>query len=182
MTVVQDETAWMEYAACRGKATDLFFPSKDDVYRAKRVCSGCPVIRECRDYAIRNECEGVWGGTTDEERESGHWRAPHPTQLDPPPETRLGKVVDETARALGEHPWMLRGSSRRVPLVHHRQVAFAVCRRITGASLPTIGREFRRDHTTVMHGIQRVESDPHLSQLADRITAEVMALPNEASA
>jgi hypothetical protein len=37
---------------------------------AKAVCRTCPVIEKCLDYALSaREAEGVWGGTTQQERE-----------------------------------------------------------------------------------------------------------------
>ncbi len=37
---------------------------------AKRICRACPIIAECRAYALRNaEPWGVWGGMTLAERE-----------------------------------------------------------------------------------------------------------------
>ena len=39
-----------------------------------------------------------------------------------------------------------------------RQVAMWLARHATPCSLPEIGRAFDRDHTTVMHGIERVEA------------------------
>ena len=38
-----------------------------------------------------------------------------------------------------------------------RQVAMYLIRTMTNLSLPEIGREFDRDHTTVMHGLKKVE-------------------------
>lgn len=38
-----------------------------------------------------------------------------------------------------------------------RQVAMWLCRHVTPCSLPTIGRAFSRDHTTVEHAIKRVD-------------------------
>jgi WhiB family redox-sensing transcriptional regulator len=50
----------------------LFFPlapSADQERRAKAVCAGCPVVMECRVYALRvGEREGIWGGLTPKER------------------------------------------------------------------------------------------------------------------
>lgn len=54
----------------------------------------------------------------------------------------------------------------RVDLLSHRrlidharprQVAMWLARRVTSHSLPQIGRAMDRDHTTIMHGIRRVE-------------------------
>jgi WhiB family redox-sensing transcriptional regulator len=63
---------WMAAAACSGLSTDLFHPSVGDKAtsaQAKKVCRGCPVILDCRRYAIvNNERLGVWGGMTIKER------------------------------------------------------------------------------------------------------------------
>lgn len=55
----------------------------------------------------------------------------------------------------------LRGRSRERPLVEYRQITMAAIRRLTPLSLPAIGREFYRDHTTVIHAIERVEGGRH---------------------
>lgn len=69
---------WQVEAACRGMASALFFhpwgergPSRDErVRKAKQVCSGCPVIDECRRHALQvHEQYGVWGGLSEEERQ-----------------------------------------------------------------------------------------------------------------
>ena len=39
------------------------------VARALRICDGCPVRQQCLDFAVRSgEKDGIWGGTTPEER------------------------------------------------------------------------------------------------------------------
>ncbi|MFI7691731.1 WhiB family transcriptional regulator [Nonomuraea sp. NPDC049655] len=67
--------SWQERAACRGEDLTLFFgadgergEAKDRRERvAKAVCSGCPVRRECLDYALSvPEKYGVWALTEDE--------------------------------------------------------------------------------------------------------------------
>ncbi|MCI0386399.1 WhiB family transcriptional regulator [Streptomyces sp. CNQ085] len=66
---------WRESAACRGEDPELFFPigdgglARQQTARARAVCLGCPVMPQCRDWAVRSgETEGVWGGTTAAER------------------------------------------------------------------------------------------------------------------
>lgn len=45
----------------------------DDLLEAKRVCRTCPIMMECRAYAIRNEERlGVWGGTDRWDRGYNH--------------------------------------------------------------------------------------------------------------
>jgi WhiB family redox-sensing transcriptional regulator len=61
---------WMERAKCRGAAPSEFFPSDGTgVETAQRVCDGCPVRRDCLEYALRHRIEhGVWGGASERER------------------------------------------------------------------------------------------------------------------
>jgi WhiB family redox-sensing transcriptional regulator len=74
--IVQE--TWHLKAACRGPASALFFPPslperRDDremrEFDAKCICLGCPVQRECLDFALRvREPHGIWGGLTEAER------------------------------------------------------------------------------------------------------------------
>lgn len=67
---------WMADARCRAEdvPTWLFFADVRDqrtVQAAKAVCARCPVRAQCHDHAVRHGEAGVWGGTTDAERERG---------------------------------------------------------------------------------------------------------------
>lgn len=66
---------WSNRAACLTAEPETFFPvgsggaALDEVAAAKAVCSGCAVLDECRDYALRSRQPfGVWGGLDEEER------------------------------------------------------------------------------------------------------------------
>jgi chromosomal replication initiation ATPase DnaA len=48
------------------------------------------------------------------------------------------------------------GTSTRKRVSEPRQIAMALARELTGASLPKIGLHFGRDHTTVLHALRRV--------------------------
>ena len=65
-------TDWRAEGACRSADPDLFFPIASGVVavsRALRICAGCGVKQQCLDFAMQNgEMNGVWGGTTAEER------------------------------------------------------------------------------------------------------------------
>lgn len=53
-----------KHAACKGQQK-LFFAEKSrvKVRQAQMICQTCPVIEQCRDYAIHNRVYyGVWGG------------------------------------------------------------------------------------------------------------------------
>jgi WhiB family redox-sensing transcriptional regulator len=68
------EIGWATRGACRASDPELFFPltqSAEHEARAKAVCERCPVLKECRAYAIQEgEPEGIWGGLTVKERRS----------------------------------------------------------------------------------------------------------------
>ncbi|MEV7732984.1 WhiB family transcriptional regulator [Streptomyces sp. NPDC088921] len=61
-------------AACRGADMKTFFPAPGDlatVRRALTICDRCPVRIPCRRYALDNrERYGIWGGLTEETRET----------------------------------------------------------------------------------------------------------------
>ena len=70
MLVDLDERPWAAYAACRSTDPDIFFPSPEsETGEAIRICRGCPVMYECRDWALDMRVRyGVWGGLTERER------------------------------------------------------------------------------------------------------------------
>lgn len=63
---------WMDGSACldNPEGPDLFFPSKGQSNRpAKAICRNCPVLAQCRTYALANrETHGVWGGLSEQDR------------------------------------------------------------------------------------------------------------------
>ena len=63
---------WRRLAACRDTPDpDLFFPvnrTHAAARPAKALCRPCPVIAECRSWAVANEAYGVWGGLDEHER------------------------------------------------------------------------------------------------------------------
>jgi WhiB family redox-sensing transcriptional regulator len=65
---------WMSRGACREADPELFFPDAVTVIgvrqaeAAKTVCGGCDVRANCLSYALETMPEGIWGGTTQEER------------------------------------------------------------------------------------------------------------------
>ena len=73
------ESGWRERAACASRAVPplrWFFPDvthlvpgSKKIRRARRTCALCPVRTPCLQVAISEGLEGVWAGTTDEDRE-----------------------------------------------------------------------------------------------------------------
>ncbi len=75
MTVTRSGANWRFAGACRSADPDLFFPvpgtRREDrqTARAKAVCAGCAVRRECLEFALsQSQIYGIWGGTTVEDR------------------------------------------------------------------------------------------------------------------
>jgi chromosomal replication initiator protein len=70
--------------------------------------------------------------------------------------------VEEIQRKVSDH-YNIRlsdmiGPKRLRSYARPRQVAMYLCKQMTSRSLPEIGRRFGgRDHTTVMHGVRRIE-------------------------
>lgn len=70
---------WQLEAACRGMDSEVFFHPDGQrgaaraqrEQRAKQICATCPVLEQCREHALRvREPYGVWGGLTEDERET----------------------------------------------------------------------------------------------------------------
>ena len=68
---------WQDRSACRAEQGDVFFAARPEraavrvrrENRAKAICATCPVMRECREHALRmEEPSGIWGGLTEDER------------------------------------------------------------------------------------------------------------------
>jgi chromosomal replication initiator protein len=66
-------------------------------------------------------------------------------------------ILEETATYFGLGPGDLVSKSRSRPLTTARHVAMYLLRELTGLSLIKIGEHFERDHTTVLHGIKKIE-------------------------
>ena len=75
---------------------------------------------------------------------------------------------------------VLRGQNRGRDVVNGRQIAMYLIRRMTNLSLSDIGKEFGgRDHTTVLHSLDKVEkqmrSDPAFAEVVKEITTNINA-------
>jgi WhiB family redox-sensing transcriptional regulator len=65
-----DTGRWSDRAKCKGLDTKVFFPKRGEaVTPIKTICSVCPVVQPCLEYALKSgEKFGVWGGTSERER------------------------------------------------------------------------------------------------------------------
>lgn len=64
-------TEWMRDGLCAQTDPDAFHPDEHgSVEPAKAVCAVCPVLAECRAYALKTgQRFGVWGGLSARERQ-----------------------------------------------------------------------------------------------------------------
>lgn len=69
---------WQLLAACRGMDSSIFYSPagergrrrREREERARDICAGCPVRRECARMAFSTkETYGVWGGLSEAERD-----------------------------------------------------------------------------------------------------------------
>ena len=73
---------WMSRGACQGEDPELFFPIavKGSVLRlvsaAKAVCQALAARAACLSYGLETSQDGIWGGTTREERRACGSRPP----------------------------------------------------------------------------------------------------------
>ncbi len=94
-----------------------------------------------------------------------------------PHEKRIS--LDAVSRAVAERfgllPQQLKQRTNAHEISRPRQIAMYLCKELTGASLPEIGRFFGgKHHTTVLHAIRKVDalrrSDPEINRLVHSLT------------
>jgi chromosomal replication initiator protein len=87
------------------------------------------------------------------------------------------EVQKEVAKFCNVSLEEVRGPRRQKKLVHARQLAMYLTRKLTGASFPEIGARFNRDHSTVMASCDKVEqelaTDLQLKKEVDELTARL---------
>ena len=89
-------------------------------------------------------------------------------------------IIEEVSKFYGIEADAIRGQGRTKDTALARQIAMYQIRRITTLSLKEIGREFdNRDHTTVMHSIERIEklikTNPEIAEVIKDINANINA-------
>lgn len=92
------------------------------------------------------------------------------------PRYTITAIQAATCAVYGESPEELRGRGLHHPLVHRRQVAMALCRRLTDRSYPVIGMAFRRNHATVIHAERAVSQREATDRQLRAEMAEIVAI------
>ena len=66
-------------------------------------------------------------------------------------------IIGEVSRFYNIEEAVIRGTLKNKNTAEARQVAMYLVRKLTNLSLPDIGKEFGRDHSTVIHSLKKVE-------------------------
>lgn len=89
-------------------------------------------------------------------------------------QTTVGKVIAAVASHYGISRTDLTGKRRSMSVSRPRQAAMWLCRALTQASFPEIGRRLGgRDHSTIMTGVKRIEA---LRITDDKLKADLARL------
>jgi len=97
------------------------------------------------------------------------------------PAVSVDSILTGTARQFNVKVADLKGPRRTKQLVLPRQIAMWLARKHTGLSLPELGKQFGgRDHTTVMHGIRKIDrllgEDPEFKKRLE-LVSRTLGLP-----
>ena len=89
-------------------------------------------------------------------------------------------IIEEVCKFYNIEPDQLRGQGRTKDITMARHIAMYLIRSMTSLALKEIGREFdNRDHSTVLHAIERIEkqikTQPELAEIVKDITANINA-------
>ena len=84
------------------------------------------------------------------------------------------KILQEVSAYYNVDAEKVKGKARSKDVAFPRQMAMYMMRQLSQMSMPDIGKFFDRDHTTVLYGLERVETslreDPQLQNVVDDIT------------
>lgn len=80
-----------------------------------------------------------------------------PTQ--PAPGPSISAIQQEVAETFGLTVSDLTARNNSRDIAHPRQIAMYLCKKLTNSTLSEIGRAFNKHHTTVMHGISKIQTN-----------------------
>ena len=66
-------------------------------------------------------------------------------------------IISEVQKHFNLRDDTITSAKRDKSYTYPRQIAMYICRELTALSLPEIGREFRKDHSTVLHNINKIK-------------------------
>ncbi len=94
-----------------------------------------------------------------------------------PVKDTVQKIVAEVARTYGSDSNEIYSKKQNATVTEMRQMAMFIVRELTGLSTKAIGREFNRDHSTVVYSLERFQKryndDSKVRQIVDNIIKNV---------
>ncbi len=94
-----------------------------------------------------------------------------------PVKDTVQKIVAEVARTYGAESNEIYSKKQNATVTEMRQMAMFIVRELTGLSTKAIGREFNRDHSTVVYSLERFQKryndDSKVRQIVDNIIKNV---------
>ena len=89
-----------------------------------------------------------------------------------------GLIIRQVCKFYGIDESVIRGTLKNKGTAEARQVAIYLIRQLTNLSLPDIGKEFNRDHSTILHAIRKIEiavkgNDTQMQENIRDITANI---------
>ena len=75
----------------------------------------------------------------------------------------VARIRDMICSHFSLEPQQIRSRSRKREIALPRQIAMYLSRKYTDSSLQIIGREFNRDHATVLHSVKKIEKQIKIS-------------------
>jgi chromosomal replication initiator protein len=87
-------------------------------------------------------------------------------------------IISEAAAYYNISESVIRGTARDKVTAEARQVSMYLIRKLTNLSLEETAAEFGKDHTTVMHSIQKIEKNLETSEQLKTVVKEVTANVN----
>jgi chromosomal replication initiator protein len=95
----------------------------------------------------------------------------------------MREIAQTVAQHYGMTPRELITAGRRREFVRARQIAFYISRILTNRSYPEIARHYSKDHTTIIHGYEKVrdlcESDEHFRREVETIRRAIRDRPSD---
>ena len=87
------------------------------------------------------------------------------------------KIIAEAAAYYNISESIIRGKTRNKITTEARQVSMYLIRKLTSLSFEDIASEYGKDHTTVMHAVEKIETnlpaDSHLQTVVEEIQANI---------
>ena len=92
-------------------------------------------------------------------------------------------IVDTVADKFKISPKDIVSTNRSRNIANPRQIAMYLCKKFTNLSVTDIGRQMNKDHSTVLHGINKIESelksDPLLQNDIDQLSNIILPRENK---